>query len=147
MRVLAVLFACLAAGGSAREAGAQELGRLFMTPEQRESLDARRKARVPDKPAAAPTVASPTTRVDGYVKRSGGPSTVWLNNEPLPEHAPEAPRIRAGRTGEAQVEVPLGEDGARVQMKPGQVVDRETGQVRDVLGDGQIQVRPQGAKK
>jgi hypothetical protein len=147
MRALALVFAFIAAGGSMRDAGAQEIGRLFMTPEQRESLDARRKARVPDKPAAAPVVASPTTRVDGYVKRSGGPSTVWLNNEPLPEHAADAPRIRGGRTGEAHVDVPLGEGGARVPMKPGQVVNRETGEVRDLLGDGHIRARPQGAKK
>ena len=39
----------LAAGATA--AAAQELGRLFFTPEQRAELDARRKARVPDKPA------------------------------------------------------------------------------------------------
>ncbi|HWM43192.1 MAG TPA: hypothetical protein VNP36_12190, partial [Burkholderiales bacterium] len=63
---------------------AQEVGRLFFTPEQRAALDARRKARVPDK-AAATVVASPTTRVDGYVQRSTGPSTVWVNGEPLPE--------------------------------------------------------------
>ena len=69
----------------------QEVGRLFFTPDQRAALDARRKARVPDKPAAV-AVASPTTRVDGFVKRSRGPSTVWVNGEPLPEGAPEAPR-------------------------------------------------------
>ena len=31
---------------------AQELGRLFFTPEQRQALDARRRARVPDRPSA-----------------------------------------------------------------------------------------------
>ena len=64
-------------------AQAQELGRLFFTPEQRANLDLRRKARMPDKPAAP--LAAPTTRVDGYVKRSTGPSTVWINGEPLGE--------------------------------------------------------------
>ena len=59
----------------------QELGRLFFTPEQREQLDARRKARVPDKPAA-PVVASPTTRLDGYVKRSSGPSPTLTGTRP-----------------------------------------------------------------
>ena len=141
MKALALLLACLALGAGARAATAQEMGRLFLTPEQREALDGRRKARVPDKPPAAPVVASPTTRVDGYVKRSGGPSTVWLNNEPVPEHAAEAPRIRAGRSGESHVEVRIGEDGARVPMKPGQQVNRETGEVRDVLGDGEVRVR------
>ena len=54
---------------------AQELGRLFFTPDQRAALDARRKARVPDRPTVTTTV-SPTTRLDGYVKRQGGRSTV-----------------------------------------------------------------------
>jgi hypothetical protein len=114
---------------------AQELGRLFFTPEQRSALDARRKARVPDKPAAV-AVASPTTRVDGFVKRSRGPSTVWVNGEPLPEGAPEAPRIGP------RVSVPLGEGGRRAALKPGEVLDRGTGEVRDVIGDGEIRVRP-----
>ena len=39
-------------------ASAQELGRLFFTPEQRSALDARRKARMPDRPSA-PTVVTP----------------------------------------------------------------------------------------
>ena len=108
----------------------QEVGRLFFTPDQRAALDARRKARVPDKPAAV-VVASPTTRVDGFVKRSRGPSTVWVNGEPLPEGAPEGPRVS----------VPLGEGGRRAALKPGEVLDRGTGEVRDVIGDGEIRVR------
>jgi len=70
---------------------AQDLGRLFFTPEQREALDSRRKARVPDKPAAA-MVVSPTTRVDGFVKRSGGPSTVWVNGAYLHQVPTIGPR-------------------------------------------------------
>ena len=114
---------------------AQELGRLFFTPEQRTALDARRKARVPDKPAAV-VVASPTTRVDGYVKRSGGRSTVWVNGESLPEGPSEA-RIGDGE----RVSIPLGEAGRRATLRPGEVLDRGTGEVRDVIGDGEIRVR------
>ena len=112
---------------------AQELGRLFFTQEQRAALDARRKARVPDKPAAAAVVASPTTRLDGFVKRSTGPSTVFVNGESLNE----TPRERDGR-----VAVPRGDGGARVGMKPGEVLDRGTGEVRDVIGEGEIRIRP-----
>jgi len=111
---------------------AQQLGRLFFTEDQRAALDARRRARVPDKPAAAPVAASPTTRLDGFVTRSGGPTTVWVNGEPAPEAA-----VRGGRSAS----VPVGDAGARVELKPGQVLDRGSGEVKDVIGDGEIQVR------
>ena len=64
MRAAALLAACLVALLGSAGARAQELGRLFFTPEQRAALDARRKARVPDKPAAAHALstAPPATR-------------------------------------------------------------------------------------
>jgi hypothetical protein len=114
----------------------QELGRLFFTPEQRAALDARRKARVPDRPSAA-VVASPTTKLDGYVKRSGGKSTVWVNGEALSEGSGDAPRI--GQNPDERVSVPIGE-GRRAGLKPGEAVDRGTGEVRDVI-DGEIRIR------
>jgi len=112
----------------------QDVGRLFFTPEQRAALDARRQARVPDKPSAV-VVASPTTRVDGFVKRSSGPSTVWVNGEPLPEGSGDSPRIGP------RVSIPLGEGGRRATLKPGETLDRGTGEVRDVIGDGEIRVQ------
>ena len=125
----------------AAPAQAQELGRLFFTPEQRANLDARRKARVPDKPAAAAVVASPVTRVDGYVKRSAGPTTVWINGESVADNAPEAPRIDTGRADGGAVSITVGEGGSRVRLKPGEALDRGNGEVRDVIGDGEIRVR------
>ena len=108
-RVLLVLLVAFAG-----TCDAQDIGRLFFTAEQRNALDARRKARVPDKPTAVPQAASPTTRLDGFVRRSQGRSTVWVNGESLGESGPEAPRIEPGRG---------------------------TGEVRDVIGNGEIQVR------
>jgi len=129
-RTAIVVLALLVPGS----AFAQEVGRLFFTPDQRSALDARRKARVPDKPAAV-VVASPTTRVDGFVKRSTGPSTVWVNGEPLPEGAGDAPRI--GPRGS----ISLGDGGRRTALRPGEVLDRGTGEVHDVIGDGEIRIR------
>jgi hypothetical protein len=123
----------------ASPAQAQELGRLFFTPEQRANLDARRKARVPDKPTAV-VVAAPVTRVDGYVKRSLGPATVWINGESVADSAPEAPRIDTGRADGGSVSISVGEGGSRVRLKPGEALDRGNGEVRDVLGDGEIRV-------
>lgn len=124
---------------------AQELGRLFFTPEQRQALDARRKARVPDKPAAT-AVAAPTLRLDGYVKRAAGRSTVWVNGESLGEGGqPDAPRIGAGGT-DSRVSVSVGESASRIDLKPGEVLDRGNGEVRDVIGGGEIKVRRTPAK-
>lgn len=114
-------------------AQAQQLGRLFFTPEQRQSLDARRKARLPDKPA--PALASPTMRLDGYVKRSEGRSTVWVNGETTDD----ASRIPSG--SDDRLPVHVGDTGGRVPLKPGETLDRGTNEVRDVIGDGEIRVR------
>lgn len=135
MRPLALALVLLAAAAPAR--AAEPLGRLFFTPEQRAALDARRKARVPDKPAAA-VIASPVTRVDGYVQRSQGPSTVWVNGESLSEGGADAPRIQAP-TG--NVSISVGDGGKRVPLKPGESLDRGTGEVKDIIGDGEIDVR------
>jgi hypothetical protein len=124
-------------------AAAQELGRLFLTPEQRASLDARRSARTPDKPAPVEVITSPTTRLDGYVKRSQGKSTVWVNGEPLLEgQQPDAPRVQIPGQGAGRVSVPLGVDGSHARLKPGETVNIGTGEVRDVIGEGRIHVRP-----
>ena len=137
--LLAALFALLAAAPASY---AQELGRLFFTPEQRAALDARRKARVPDKPAAA-AVTSPVTRLDGYVRRSDGPSTVWVNGESVGVEGRDAPRIESGQR-DGRVSVPVSEGrGARFSLKPGQAIDRGTGEIRDVLGpNGELHVSP-----
>ena len=138
MKPLLLALACLLAAPAAR---AQELGRLFFTPDQRAALDARRRARVPDKPAAQ-TVVSPTTRLDGYVQRSRGPSTVWVNGEGLLETSPEAPRIGATRRDDGRVSIGVGDGGARVGLKPGETLDRGSGEVRDAIGDGEIRINP-----
>lgn len=130
MRRLAGLVLALACGA----AHAEDLGRLFFTPEQRQALDARRKARLPDKPAAA-AIASPTMRLDGYVKRSGGRSTVWVNGLPM-DDAPRLPGSSDGR-----VPLSVGDSRARVGLKPGETLDRGSNEVRDVIGDGEIKVR------
>ncbi len=130
--VAVLLGAVLASAAAVCEA--QELGRLFFTPEQRSALDARRKARMPDKPAAA-TVASPTTRLDGYVKRSGGRSTVWVNGETADDARPPA------GGSDSRVGVPAGEGRARVELKPGETLDRGNGEVRDGIGGGEIKIR------
>ena len=138
-----VALCCLVLAGlsaNASNASAQELGRLFFTPEQRSALDARRKARIPDKPATA-VVESPVTRLDGLVQRGRGKSTVWVNGEPVPEGTqPEGIRVRPRRGESGRISVEIGESDNQVDLKIGQSFDRGTGEVRDSLGDGEVKV-------
>lgn len=136
MRAAALLLVCAAL--APRAAIAQELGRLFFTPEERAALDARRRAKLPDKPAAL--VVSPTTRINGSVKRSSGKSTLWLDGYAVTDGTqPEGLRVR--RSGDpSRVIVTIGEDGRRVEMRVGETLDRATGEVKGMLGDGEVRV-------
>ena len=138
LAALSALLIGLLAGAGAQ---AQELGRLFFTPEQRAALDARRKARVPDKPAATPQAESPITRINGAVQRSGGKSTVWVNGETIPEGAQSGGAQVAPR-GPGRVTVPAGEGPQRYDLRVGESLDRGSGEVRDVIGEGEIRVGP-----
>ena len=145
-RVFPVLAGIVFAAASTA-AAAQELGRLFFTPEQRAELDAQRKARVPDKPAAA-LLESPSTTLDGYVKRSNGQSTVWLNGEPVTEGA-DARRAQVvpSPNDPSRATLTVGETGRRIPLKVGESLDRATGKVSDVIGKGEIKVeRPRSGK-
>jgi len=64
-----------------------------------------------------------------------------VNGEGLLETSPEAPRIGATRSDDGRVSVTVGESGARVGLKPGETLDRGSGEVRDVIGEGRIEVR------
>jgi len=132
-----ITFAC------AFPARAQELGRLFFTPEQRSALDARRKARVPDKPAATPVTESPVSRVDGAVQRGGGRSTVWVNGETIPENAQaDGARVAPRGPNPGRVSIPAAEGAQRYDLRVGESVDRGSGEVRDVIGEGEIKIGP-----
>ncbi len=141
MRLGAALIVALIVMCSA-PAFADDLGRLFLTPEQRATLDARRKARIPDKPATV-VVESPVTRVDGLVTRGSGKSTVWVNGEPIPEGSqPEGLRVTSRPSDSARILVNVGENNNQVDLKIGQAFDRDTGEVRNLLKGGEIRVNP-----
>ena len=69
--------------GASCAAGAQEMGRLFHSAEQRNALDVLRKTKPqPQKPPASqPSLASQPVRLDGYVLRPDGKSMVWVNGQ------------------------------------------------------------------
>lgn len=126
---LAALLALLAATPLA---GAQDLGRLFFTPEQRAALDRQRSTREPER---APIVVAPKVRLDGFVKRSGGKSTVWLNGAEVDA------ATRLPEAGDKPVTVRAAAGGDTIRLKAGETLDRGSGEIQDVIGGGEIRVR------
>lgn len=120
--------------------GASELGRLFLNPAQRAAIDAVRHPthRGPVTPPApahdgASTDASPALRatpetvtVNGYVTRSAGAPTVWINGR---DGAPG--KLSAPARDGQRVRVPLANGAGQIALKPGQSFDPESQQVSD----------------
>jgi len=107
-------------------AAADNLGRLFFTPQQRQDLDRRRQANIQE---SAVTVNSSLT-VNGQVSRSRGKNTVWING--VPQENTRRP------LDPARVVLPAAEGEPSVNLKIGQTLDKVRGRVKDPIEGGQI---------
>jgi hypothetical protein len=115
--------------GVAGPVAADEVGRLFYTPQQRQELDRRRNTNVVE----TETVVESSVTLNGQVVRSNGKTTTWVNG--VPQY--DAYRGRAGD----RVAIESGDKS--VGVKVGQTLDRGRGEVRDPLAGGRIVVPPQ----
>ncbi|HEX3096936.1 MAG TPA: hypothetical protein VHQ02_04420 [Usitatibacter sp.] len=80
----ALLVACAAQGA--------ELGTLFFTPAEREAMDRERRGEPPPASASAPREAGGHA-VTGYVKRTDGRATVWIDGRPVTVSDPKSERL------------------------------------------------------
>lgn len=110
----------------------RELGRLFHTPAQRAALDeARRNGSLHDTQAGArdpaPAPVSPVL-VNGFVARSDGVETVWLNGTRLRMDQGSLAGVAAlgDRTGSVALTSP---NGSTLHAKVGQIVEPESGRI------------------
>ncbi len=89
---------CVATG-----ANAEELGRLFFTPEQRAQLESLQQEKSPG--------SSHSITVNGIVQKHGGARTIWINGIPQPagkgdERTPESvPVAMPGHTQPMKIKV------------------------------------------
>ena len=97
---LAILLLAAAMG-----ADAQQLGTLFHSPAEREALDKLRRGDVPGK--AVETIPLPDPVVTGFVKRSDGKSTVFIDKRPYPARNPRVQGVLDPRIVERYEPVPL----------------------------------------
>lgn len=124
-----VLGCALAGAGAAR---AEEMGRLFFTPQQRQDLDRRRDTNVSEPEAGVESLVT----VNGQVSRSSGRTTTWING---------VPQYDAYR-GRSADRVAIDSGSAAVGVKVGQTLDRGRGQVQDPLQGGTVSVKAPGTR-
>lgn len=115
------------------------LGRLFLTPEQRQVLDEQRGPNaqsLTNQDHNALMAGRPDERrilVNGAVSRSAGPDVVWVNGNRAGTDRNPSVQLRRGPDQGNRVTL---EDatGKRVRLKPGQFWDRATGRVANCFG-------------
>ena len=112
-------------------AAAQQLGRLFFTPEQRQDLDHRRASNRAEE--EAPKIREGPLILNGHIERSSGRTTTWINGVPEYDENP------AGRDA-ARVSVAPNPGEPSVSLKVGQTYQRGSGEVSGILNGGEITV-------
>lgn len=105
MNTLLKIGLCVFALTAASPGRAEELGRLFFTPQQRTLLERGQQATI-DRPASVDSLT-----INGIVQIHGGERTVWINGVPelsgkSDERSPEsAPVTIPGQTKQVKIKV------------------------------------------
>jgi hypothetical protein len=126
-------------------AAEEDFGRLFSSSAERKKLDILRKNQKlivvsPQKntplESATEELPEPIT-LQGYVKRSDGSTTLWINNKVVHENSiqddVEIGRLNkqknSAKNGSDSLNVRIPATGKNVRLKPGQVYEPETNQI------------------
>lgn len=156
-----IALSMIAAGAWNPAAAAEQLGRFFLTPEQRVELERLRHAPpAPVVPPAPPPVVEadlpppvtelsreqmlppapppdvPPITVNGVVIRSNGESTAWVNGQNTLEGDFSSDNIRVERPRGESVRIITPEHLPDVTLKPGQTYDPGTNTIIDADGIG-----------
>ena len=116
----------------------EALGRLFFTPERRQTLDRQRQFKIQEKQEIP---EDPTFTIDGVVTRSSGKRTVWVNGTPLGENGASSDvSVAPVRKNPGLVVIQAG-DSSPASAKVGETMHRDTGETTDLLNGGNIAIR------
>lgn len=143
--LFAVLSALVVTSVPCASAFAEEaLGRLFFTPERRQTLDRQRQFNIQEKQE---TPEDPTFTIDGVVIRSNGKRTVWVNGKPLGENDPSSDvSVAPARKNPGLVVIQAG-DSSPASAKVGETMHRDTGETTDLLNGGSVIIRRSNASR
>lgn len=120
--------------GHAFCAGAEPIGRLFFSPDERAMLDQQRNKTSADSPPNQVTQTDPIT-LNGIVRRSSGKTTAWINRVPQNENeTPQGIAVQQGKTSKPSALLLL-PSGKQVQLKAGQTFDTTRGKIHEGYED------------
>lgn len=115
----------------------ETLGRLFFTPERRQTLDRQRQFNIQEKQE---DLEDPTFTINGVVTRSSGKQTVWVNGNVQEERdVKQGVTVTPNRINPGKVIV-QSEDGPTSAASVGDTVNRSTGEATGLLSGGQIRL-------
>ena len=100
-----------------------DLETLFYTPSQRLDINRGRQG-------LGAAVNAATARLNGVVRRAGGKSTVWINDQPYAEGSTQAAPLKG---------VDAVVQGQRLRV--GESIDKASGERTDVVAPGAVTVR------
>jgi hypothetical protein len=129
----------LALGTLAADPAPAPLGRLFMTPEWRTTLERQRQLNQQE----TRSLEGSTMRLDGVVVRSSGKSTVWVNSQPQTENDSQtgvAANLSPNDPGRATLSA--GNEHP-ADLRVGVTLNRATRETAGGLAAGEIQIRRQ----
>ncbi|MFZ6798668.1 hypothetical protein [Undibacterium sp. Di24W] len=117
----------------------QNLGRLFSTPAERVNLDRLRSQNKLGEQPVVETSPAPVTEVppqefthNGFVKRSNGLETTWINQLPSQDQKKSSNIKVIQQLSKPPAVSVLLSSGKRQELKVGQSFDATTGKIREV---------------
>jgi hypothetical protein len=113
------------------------LGRLFLTPERRATLDRQRQLNLQE----VRTLEGETVSLDGIVRRTSGRTTVWVNRQPLQDNTGASGVAVAVSPRDPSRAVVTPGDEAPATLQVGQSLNRATRETSDGLGGGRVSLR------
>lgn len=131
-RTANLLIRCLPLLALAADAAAAgpALGRLFFTPQERAALEAlRQRSGVPGEGAEA---TGGVLTLNGFVQRSSGKTTAWINGIPRYEsEKPQGVEVLGAAAEAGRVPIRLPGSARTVRLKVGQTLDTGTGKIKE----------------
>ncbi len=146
MKYLLLIIATLPSLANAEEQ--THMGRLFFTPNDRATMNVIRKnSKAPDKVIKAEDISKDDDVVteqqapvairpvimNGYISRSDGKNTLWINDRAVTEKT-AAGEVNVGQLNKNQVKVTVNKNKS-ANLKPGQVYDPNTGKIYNHLSE------------